>query len=111
MGLMMVCMIPYSTSVIADYGQFRLAALFFEINMFVVGVIYYLQWSYATTNRRLVDHDMGKDVVVFYKRGNTSIPLLSLIAICISLWHPRWGTVVYLLIPFMPLIHSRKWSA
>lgn len=110
-GLMMICLIPYSTSVISDYGDSSVAALFFEINMLVVGAVYYYHWAYATSKNRLVDHDLSKDVIVFYKVGNLTIPILSAVAILISLWNPRLGTAVYLLVPFMPLIHTRRWSA
>lgn len=109
-GLMMICLIPYSTSIVSDYGEHTIAALFFELNMFTIGIIYYLIWTYATSEHKLVDSDLTPDVIGFHKKGDLVIPFLSVIAILISLLHPRWGTTTYFLIPVISVLRSHNYK-
>ena len=99
--LLFVCLIPFSTSLMADYGDMWLAAIVFESNMLLAGTLYYLHWSYATKGHRLVEKDLDPRVITAYKQSSLVIPLVSVVAIALSLFHPRWGTSLFFLIPFI----------
>lgn len=99
--LLFVCLIPFSTSLISDYGDMWLAALIFESNMLIAGTLYYLLWSYATGGHRLVEKDLDPMVIIAYKRSSLVIPVIAMVAIILSTIHPRWGTGIFFLIPFI----------
>ncbi len=103
-SLMFLCLIPFSTSLMSDFGDQSPAAIFFALNMLAVGAIYYFQWVYATSGCRLVHKDMDQMVVSFYKRMNLVIPALSVASIIVSFFIPRAGTFLYMMLPFMILM-------
>jgi len=43
-----VCLIPFSTSLLADYTHYRVALLVYWFNILLLGVTLYWSWSYAT---------------------------------------------------------------
>ncbi|MGA7470839.1 MAG: TMEM175 family protein, partial [Halobacteriota archaeon] len=45
--LMSIALVPFSTAVIGRYGQFQLAELIFDLNMLIIGLLWYANWSYA----------------------------------------------------------------
>jgi uncharacterized membrane protein len=51
-SLMFVALIPFSTSLISDYPDETTAKLFFYLNLFVLGILSALNWTYATKNYR-----------------------------------------------------------
>ena len=101
MGLLFVCLIPFTTSLVSDYGDVPIAAIVFEGNMLVAGSAYFLVWYYATKNRRLVDANIDERVIRIYRMSSLVTPLVSLAAILVSIFHPRIGTGLYFTIPFI----------
>ncbi|MBT3182372.1 MAG: DUF1211 domain-containing protein [Deltaproteobacteria bacterium] len=107
-GLMFICMIPFSTTVMTDYGNDKIAALFFEGNMLAVGLIYHYEWIYATNKRRLVDKELDKSIIEFYKKINLLVPIISVVAIIVSIFYARLGTGLYFLLPAIPIFAFRR---
>ena len=105
-GLMFIALIPFSTTIAGDYGELYLAALLFELNLLMAGLVMYAQWSYATSHKRLVDASLDKHTIDFHKRRNLIIPIVSLVAISISHFNPRVGTVLYFIVPFLLIFHK-----
>lgn len=106
-SLLFVCMLPFTTSLLSDYGDLSIAALIFEANLFAAGLIYYFQWSYATGDKRLVDSNLDGRIITAYKRSALVTPVVSVAAMVVSIFHPRWGTGLYFLIPFI-LIYIKR---
>lgn len=50
-----VCLIPFSTSLLAEFIHYRIALLVYWFNMFLLGLTLYWSWSYATPNQLLAD--------------------------------------------------------
>jgi len=100
-GLMFVALLPFSTSFMADYGEYQLPAVFFHCNLFAIGFIIYLNWSYMTRKQHFMKHHLGKIKVEKGKKKNMVIPFISLICIIISFIIPRWSMAPYILIPFI----------
>lgn len=107
LGLLFICLIPFSTSLAGDYGRQRVAVLFFELNMFFAGMIFYWQWAYASKKRRLIDKNTHDDIIAGFKFDNLVVPVISLIAIAISVFNTRIGTLVYILIPLFFLLSKK----
>jgi uncharacterized membrane protein len=96
--LMFVCLMPFSTSLTGDYHGDWMAGLFFGSNMFILGVLFYLNWIYATKDYRLVDRDLDPHRIAIGKRRSAVTPLVSLLAIALSLIIPTMASYSYILI-------------
>ena len=98
--LLFVALLPFSTSVIGNYGQYYTANLIFNVNMFLIGLLYSLNWYYAT-EKDLVDEKLDKKTIKSLKKRNLILPLLSLIAIGLSFFIYSSASWVYLLTPIL----------
>ena len=91
----------------SDYGDMPIAAIIFEANLLAAGAVFSLQWWYATKDKHLVDANLDARVIVAYRRSALVAPLISLIAIGVSIFRPRLGTSLYFLLPFI-LIYIKR---
>ena len=107
-ALFFVSLVPFSTSLVGDYGDMPLAALIFEANILACGVIFWWHWRHATAGRRLVDKDLDDDVVDYYRRGSYVIPAASAVAMALSFSWPRLGTLVFLAVPFLFVVRNMR---
>ncbi len=99
LALIVVALIPFSTHIAGDYGNLRLGAQVFEVNLLFAGLLFWRQWRYATKDRRLVEADLSPDLIRRYRQGTLIIPGLSLLALALSFITPSWSMSVYFLIP------------
>lgn len=96
--LMFVVLIPFSASLMSDYSDDSLANFIFAANMFVVGSLYYLNWSYATEGHRLIDKETDARKIVASKRRSLLVPLVSLLAMGLAFVAPGFVGSSYILI-------------
>lgn len=101
--LMFVALMPFSTDVVGSYGNETLAELLFSANLMVLGLLFLLNWWYACRNHRLVDHDLDRETIVGGIRRSCVTPVVAAISMVLSLFIPRWGLMVYMLIPIIQL--------
>ena len=101
LGLMFIALIPFSTYLLGEYGELRPTVLLFECNMLIIGLIFYIQWWYASSKHRLIDANVSSREIIAAGRKSLLVPITSLFAITVSLFIPQWGPLVYLLIPFL----------
>jgi uncharacterized membrane protein len=92
---------PFSTAFLANYGDARLAELFFSGNLMILGLILLVNWIYATAGHRLVKPDLEREVIVNGVRRGILLPAVALISIVISVFYPRGGSLIYLIIPIL----------
>ncbi|MFC1480122.1 TMEM175 family protein [Candidatus Omnitrophota bacterium] len=107
-GLMFIALIPFSTVLVSDYGNTRPAALVFELNLLIAGLVFFMHWLYASHKHRLLDDDLGNEIIRFYAKRNLVIPAVSLCGIVLSLFSPRIGTILYFSVPFILFLWRRK---
>jgi uncharacterized membrane protein len=101
--LMFVALMPFSTDVAGDYSRETLAELLFSANLMILGLLFLLNWWYACRNHRLVDPDLDREIIVRGMRRSSITPVVAAISMIISIFIPRWGLTVYLLIPLIQL--------
>lgn len=99
--LMFIALIPFSTSLVGDYPDDRMAEFFFGSNMFALGVLFNRNWAYATKGHRLVEASLDPRRIALGKKRGAVIPLVSLLAVLLSLIHPRLSSYTYILIPII----------
>jgi uncharacterized membrane protein len=105
-GLMFVVLIPFSTCVAGDYSYTHVATWLLEINLLIAGLVFYLHWLYATAGCRLVAPNLDPRIIAFYARRNLIVPLVSVAALIVSGFQPRWGPVLYLIVPFILIYYT-----
>jgi len=105
-GLMFIVLIPFSTCVAGNYSDTRVATWMLEVNLLVAGLVFYLHWLYATANHRLVAPNLDHRIIMFYARRNLIVPLVSVAALIVSAFQPRWGHLLYLTVPFILIFYT-----
>ena len=103
--LMFVVLVPFSTSLTGDYPDETIAKLFFDSNLFILGIFNSLNWAYAK-GYRLVDRSLDPRRIAIGKRRGAVTPIVALIAMGLSVITPQWSSCAYLLIPVL-LAHPR----
>jgi uncharacterized membrane protein len=101
--LMFVALMPFSTDIAGDYSHETLAELVFSANLLILGLLFLLNWWYACRNHRLVDPDLDRETIASGIRRNCITPGVAAISMVLSLFIPRWGLMVYMLIPIIQL--------
>lgn len=101
--LMFVALMPFSTDVVGDYRHETMAELLFGANLMILGLLFLLNWWYACWHHRLVDVGLDREVIVRGIRRNCITPVVAAVAMVFAFLIPRWGLVVYVLIPIIQL--------
>ncbi|MGC9321289.1 MAG: TMEM175 family protein [Kosmotogaceae bacterium] len=57
LNLFFVTTIPFTTSLLGDYGEYEFAELLFHFNILVLEIIALVQWQYLMKNRDLIRED------------------------------------------------------
>lgn len=97
--LLFVALFPFSTSLVSEFPDKDLAEMFFGLNMFIVGLLFYVNWIYATKNRHLVDDTATDGIIATGMNKCRFFLAISTIAILLSQSHPRISADIFWLIP------------
>jgi hypothetical protein len=83
---MRIACLPFPTSLRGEYGNHWLAVLSYAASLAVARLMLTAVCWYASSGRRLMDDELGPVVrmIIAYRIGGLTIPLLFLITICIS---------------------------
>jgi uncharacterized membrane protein len=104
--LMFVALVPFSTSLVGDFPYFWLDDFFFASNMFVLGVLFYLNWIYSTSGHRLVESDLDKRRIALGNKRALVLPVVSFLAMGTSLISPSLSSYLFLCIPLILLLRT-----
>jgi uncharacterized membrane protein len=102
--LLLVALVPFSTNLVGDYGYLTVSMVFFDINLFLIGVLYNLNWHYAVKHNFL-DHTVDQDFLKSRRTVNLSLPFCALIAAGLAFITPEYSSLVYFLIFFVKRFH------
>ncbi len=95
--LMSIAIVPFSTSMVGKYGGFQLSQLIFDINILVIGILSYLNWTYAANRGMIIEQVMPYADKI--KKTFLTLPLLAILAMIISFIIPYGSIFVFILIP------------
>lgn len=107
LGLILVALMPFSAELADSYFNDRVAVIFFEANLLVAGLIFYLQFIYEASHRDLLDEEISAKMMTQERRNNLIIPVISSVAIVLALFGIEWGVLLYFLAPFIFMLLSR----
>lgn len=102
--LAFICLIPFSASILSDFNTNPIAASIFNGNMLIIGLLFMLNWNYATKNHRLVPEDYTKERIVKGKMNTLIFIAVSIIAITIGIFTPENSGWAFLLIPILKAV-------
>jgi uncharacterized membrane protein len=105
--LMFIAFIPFSTALIGEYGDQQISVFIYGINIIVVLVWAYLQWKYATRERRLVDSDLHPKLIAIMSRRLIAGMILNAFAIAVSFLSTQVSLILFILIPIYYLIPAK----
>lgn len=107
--MLLVVFMPFTTDLVDDYSNLMIANFVFNLNMFLIGVFFYLQYTYSASHG-LFDERVSPEHVRHFKWRNSIIALVSLLALIIGIFIPNYCTLAYLLIPLflVYIMKSRK---
>ncbi len=98
---MFVALVPFTTSLSGEFPDETIAKLFFDFNLFILGISNSLNWAYATKGYQLVDRSMDPKRIASGTKWGMVTPIVALMAMVLSVITPLWSSCVYLLIPVL----------
>lgn len=99
--LLFIVLVPFSTDLAGDYFSTKVAEIFFCLNLFIIGSLYFSNWIYAVKNHKLVNTNLDAVTIQRGIRRNLVTPVVSLLAIFATLLLPSWSLLTYLLVPIL----------
>jgi uncharacterized membrane protein len=104
--LMFVALVPFSTSLLGEYGQTQTAVVAYGANILLSLIMGFVLWAYATGEYRLVDRDIDPKLVKRTKAMFFVTSLFFLLAMGISFISPIASFCVYGLMALASIIGS-----
>ncbi len=101
MMLMFIVVVPFTAAWMTGHSHHCITNLIFDVNLLVLGILFLLSWRYATHRTRLVDHDIDKQVVTRVMSRSVLTCLVTLLAMIITFFEPRWSNYAYILTPLL----------
>ncbi|AUB54960.1 MULTISPECIES: TMEM175 family protein [Methanobacterium] len=101
--LLFIAMVPFSTEIIGEFGNYFTANMIFQLNLFFAGVLYCVNWVYAV-RKGLVDEKLDESSKRMVTRSSMILPFLSIVALGLSYYFFAWANLVYLANPLIKKI-------
>ena len=106
-SLLFVILIPFSTTLYGEYHTVVAGAVFFELNILILGLLKYRQWTYATNKNRLVDLELTRSDRIRGRMLNLVTPVVAVAAIATAFVTPNYSTMLFLLVPLLLAVVRR----
>ncbi|MFA0887823.1 MAG: TMEM175 family protein [Synergistales bacterium] len=104
-SLLLITLVPFSTSLVSDFPGKDAAELFFHLNILGISVLFALQWIHATRGRRLVSPELPEEIIEMDRRLNLIIPAIALIGLVTAPFGSFESNLLYVIVPFLfPLL-------
>lgn len=94
--LLFVAVLPFTTAFLGDYLDHKFALGLYWFNIFLLGLILYINWSYA--ERKGLVSDTDKQIGTAIKRRIVTAQTLYLLGALLGLINPYWGIGVIIII-------------
>ncbi len=110
--MMSIVFLPFSTNMLGEYGNDRLAVMFYAGNLTMTGGLMGLLWWYASRGNRLVSEELGPEMRKHIQLSTLMPASIFFISIFVALASPSAAKFVWLaIIPVDFVHHSREWLA
>jgi uncharacterized membrane protein len=98
--LSLIALVPFSTNLVGSYGYLTVPIIFFDLNLFLIGVLFGLNWYYAD-KKNFIDKNADRKMIKSRKKTNLALPSVALVAIGLSFISPEWSSLVYFALFFV----------
>lgn len=97
--LMCLFIVPFSNVLIMYFPDNYIVQICYSINIFLIGLFSFLNWTYATYKHRLIDTNLNKQTINYIRINSLIEPLVALITIIValinpSLWNLSWTSII-----------------
>lgn len=97
--LMCLFIVPFSNVLIMYFPDNNIVQICYSINIFIIGLFSFINWTYATYKNRLVDTDLDKQTIKYIGINSLIEPIVALITIIValinpSLWNLSWASII-----------------
>lgn len=100
-SLAFVCLIPFSTNVAGDYPFDTYGAMLFEANIFIIGMIAFVQWLYIRSDRACLIPAVSDNRIRREIRWSLVFPALAVIGFALAWFAFPMSSAIFLLAPFI----------
>ena len=103
--LLFVALVPFSAFFVGEYGNFQISNIFFDLNLFAIGFLLFLNWRHALNNGLVDESKIGGSKSSL--KISLMLPAISLIALGLTFipffktYGYGWTSLVYLAIPLL----------
>lgn len=105
--LLLVVLIPFTTSVAGNYPDIIIAQELMAINFFLIAVVTTWQWYYVSKHREFSD-DLTNSMRQFGMRRDLSLVLIAGLVCVLVLFMGEYAYFAYFLIPILMYISTRN---
>ncbi len=102
--LLFIALVPFSTSLVGDFHGEPLAEFFFSTNLFIIALLFLLNWLYSSYHHRLISKEMPEKEMKKITLRNLVFPAVALLSVVLSVFWPAHSSEAFLLIPLLLLL-------
>lgn len=106
--LLSVVLIPLTTSIASDYSNILLGRILFPLNFFLLAVISYWQWNYATKRKSEFSEGMDAEDKKYANTRNQAIVSIALATLILSAFIGQLAFLLFVVTPFIARTTSKK---
>lgn len=96
--LIFICLVPYTTNLTSDFPEDWMTHLYFNVNLLMIALLFFLNWSYATRRKKLAQDEISDELISRGRFNILAFIAISLLAIVLSFIVPSWSSIVYMLL-------------
>lgn len=99
---MFIALIPISAYLLVQFNQIQTAVLIFEAHVFVIQLLYFIEWVYATKNK-LFNEELNEDSIKIIFNKNMAVPVGTIICMGLSFLNLQLSILMLFIIPIIAL--------
>jgi uncharacterized membrane protein len=97
--LIAIVFVPFSTDVAGDYPEVQSAVLLFHANMFVVGLMFSVQWHHICRHEHLCEPVPEPKIIRHWSLQSALVPAIAVSGGLLALMSPAFSLLIYLVLP------------
>lgn len=105
--LMCLFLVPLSNDLLMNFSENLMVKVWFSVNIFLIGVLNFVSWTYATYNYRLVDVSLDKSIIWSTRVKALIEPAFALVSIGVAFLNQELWDYVWLMIPVVYFLVER----
>lgn len=107
---MCLFVVPYSNALTMTFPENLFAKIWFSINVFMIGLLSFISWSYGTHKYKLVSSNLDDRIINTIRLSTLVEPMLSLISIVVALFDQSLWIFVWFLLPIPYILIQRTFE-